>query len=275
MKIHPRAKLAFLLLLLAATTIYCLAQGRRYRRDRFGYDDRYGVPVWTNEPGFEKDVFTFARVMYSDRGWGRGGGGWDTDYRDADLNLSFRLQQVTSLKVDPEGTVVQLTDANLFDYPFIYIVEPGRLEFSREEIEALRKYLLNGGFLMVDDFWGEREGNNLYDEMRRVFPNRDQVELPLDHPIFNGVITLPIRPQIPGVGAFLGSGLSYERWDATEVHYKGIFDDKNRMMVVICHNTDLGDGWEEERTNPEYFRMYSEKYAYPLAINILFYAMTH
>jgi len=111
---------------------------------------------------------------------------------------------------------------------------------------------------------------------KRVFPEREPVELPLDHPIFHCVYDLKIKPQIPGIrAADWRNGITWERPDATEVHYKGIFDDQGRMMVIICHNTDLGDGWEEEATSPEYFRQFSEKYAYPLGINIIFYAMTH
>lgn len=262
------------LLVVAATVV--LAQ----RRFRGSSNDRGEVPEWTNEPGFEKDTFTFARVQYESgygRGWGRGGG-WATDYRDADLNFSYRLQQLTSLKVDPEAKVVRLTDPALFDCPFIYIVEPGRLEFNEQEVSTLRRYLLSGGFLMVDDFWGEAEWQNLYEQMKRVFPNREPQELPLDHPIFHCVFDLKEKPQIPNFQ--LGeesqyTGITWERPDAKTPHYRAIFDDKDRMMVIICHNTDNGDGWEREGEYEYYFREFSEKKAYPLGINIVFYAMTH
>jgi hypothetical protein len=245
--------------------------------------DRGGVPEWSNESGFEKDVFTFVRIEYDSgyggRGWGRGGGGWAVDYRDADLNFSFRLQQLTSLKADPEGKTLRLTDPDLFNHPFIYIVEPGALEFSEEEVKTLRRYLLSGGFLMVDDFWGEGEYENLHDEMKRVFPDREPQELPLEHPIFHCVFDLKEKPQIPnfrtGEESQYNGGITWERPDARTPHYRGIFDDKGRMMVIICHNTDLGDGWEREGVYEYYFREFSEKKAYPLGINIVFYAMTH
>jgi hypothetical protein len=166
----------------------------------------------------------------------------------------------------------------LFDYPFIYIVEPGALFFSDEEVKALRHYLDNGGFLMVDDFWGEEEWYNFYTEIRRVFPDRQPQELPLDHPIFHCVYDLKRKPQIPSIDyAWAGryTGRTWERWDAQTPHYKAIFDDHGRMMVIICHNTDLGDGWEREGEDPWYFHEFSEKYAYPLGINIVVYAMTH
>lgn len=242
---------------------------RDYARDR-GYD----MTTWTNRAGFEKDVFTFVRLQYDSGGRGMGGG-WETDIPESDLNIAFRLQQITSIKVNPDGRVLRITDPELYKYPFVYMVEPGGLEFSEEEVVTLRKYLLNGGFLMVDDFWGEREWQNFYYEIKRVFPDREPVELPLEHPLFHCVFPLNIKPQIPGIRAWLSTGLTYERTDAREVHYKGIFDDKGRMMAIICHNTDLGDGWEEEASNPDYFKQFSEKYAYPLGINIIFYAMTH
>src|SRR5262249_50247630 len=123
--------------------------------------DRRGVPEWTSDQRFKSDLFTFVRIRYPDggRGWGgdygRGGGRWATDYPDSDLNFSFRLHELTALHVDPQGKIVELTDEALFDYPFIYLIEPGNMLLSDDEVKALRRYLLNGGFLMVDDFWGE------------------------------------------------------------------------------------------------------------------------
>ncbi len=236
---------------------------------------RNGVPTWKVDPAFADDVFTFVRIRYnSSRGYGR----WATDYPDSDLNLSYRLQQLTSLKVDPNGKVLELTDEELFDYPFIYIVEPGDLHFTEEEVVALRTYLERGGFLMVDDFWGEAEWDNFYREMKRVFPQREPVELPLEHPVFHCVYDLNMRPQIPSIGVAQWGrheGITWEREDAREVHYKAYFDDQGRMMAIVCHNTDLGDGWEREGEDEWYFREFSEKKAYPLGINIVFYAMTH
>jgi hypothetical protein len=269
-------------LLLGAT--WGLAQGfRRSREIRPEMVDRNGVPEWANDEHFKSDIFTFVRIRYSSggggRGYGRGYGGgygtWMTDFPDSDLNFSFRLHQLTALDVDPNGKIIELTDDELFDYPFIYIVEPGHnMWLTEPEIVALRRYLLNGGFLMVDDFWGEAEYRNLYENMKHVFPNREPVELPLEHEIFHCVFDLKEKPQIPGINAFL-AGQTTERWDAPHANYKGIFDDEGRMMVIICHNTDTGDGWEREGEDPRYFKQYSEKFAYPLGINIITYAMTH
>lgn len=245
------------------------------RRPVVGLEDRRGVPTWEISEAFRGDLFTFVRIQYSSYGnWGR----WATDYPDAELNFSYRLQQLTSMKVEPTPKVMTLTDPELFSFPFIYIIEPGELQFSDEEVVLLRRYLLNGGFLMVDDFWGEAEWANFEQQIRRVFPDREPFEIPLEHPIFHAVYDLNERPQIPSIGIAQnnrGTGVTWERADAREPHYQGIQDDHGRLMVVICRNTDLGDGWEREGEDPWYFREFSEKKAYPLGINIVFYAMTH
>lgn len=274
-----------------------LAQ-RGFGDPRYDNDDRGGVPDWENEPDFEDDVFTFARVQWSSGGrWGgrRGrygrGGQWATDHPDSDNNFSYRLQQLTSLKVNPRPAIVRLTDEELFDYPFIYMIEPGSLEFSEPEVESLRRYLLSGGFLMVDDFWGDYEWANFEHEIKRVFPNRPLVELPADHEIFTCVYRLKEKPQVcsfdraasvrDSQGRVL-PGFENVTWEderrhgeCRTPHYKAIFDDKGRMMAIICHNTDLGDGWEREGNAEWYFSEFAENKSYPMGINIVVYAMTH
>lgn len=243
-----------------------------------------GTPEWTNPRGFERDVWTFARIKYSS-GYGggfgrRGGGGWHTDAPDSDLNLSYRLQQMTSMKVDPNGRYIDLTDPELRDFPWIYIVEPGALSFNELEISALRKYLLNGGFLMFDDFWGESAWRNVEQEMARVFPDRKFSELSLDHPLYKCVFDIKAKSQVPNIQVGENSqytGITWENHDGDcqTVHHRAIVDDKGRIMVIATHNTDNGDGWEREGEAEYYFKNFSEKVAYPLGINIIFYAMTH
>jgi hypothetical protein len=276
---------ALALLLTAGAAMSQYGWGRRdidvdvYRTARDIPSHSTGTPVWTNRAGFEKDCFTFVRLKYGRNPVRRTrGGGWATDLPDSDLNLSFRLQQMTSMKVDPDGRLLRLTDKDLGDYPFLYIVEPGGLYFTEEEVLALRHHLLNGGFLMLDDFWGEAEWDNMARELSRVFPDRSFSELPLDHPIYHCVFEIKSKGQVPNVGLGIESeftGVTWERPDATVVHHKMIQDDQGRIMVLATHNTDNGDGWEREGENDYYFHHFSEKIAYPLAINILFYTMTH
>ncbi len=284
-------------------------------------DDRGGVPDWKVDEHYNKDIFTFVRVEYDSYGGrygggdaggmyrmvsmeqqprrGRGGRGggfgsgfgggfgwrepWRTDFPDSDLNFSFRLQQLTSLKVNPVPISRRLTAPDLCDYPFLYMIEPGHgLSFSPEEAAALRHYLLNGGFLMVDDFWGDREYERFHQQMKSVFPEEkyEPKELTLDHKVFHCVYPLKEKPQVPGIQAWGGPG-SDITWeyrqdsDTSVVHYRGIEDEKGRLMVIICHNTDLGDGWEREGMNEDYFREMSAKKSYPMGINIVTYAMTH
>jgi hypothetical protein len=187
------------------------------------YQHANETPEWTNPPSFEKDVFTFVRVQYSTggrsyRGYRRG---WEsqrflTDWPDADLNLAFRLQQMTSLKVDPDGRILEITDPELSRYPFIYIVEPGDIAFSSEEVAILRRYLLNGGFLMVDDFWGEDEWDNFAFEIKRVFPDREIIDLPRTHAVFHCVFDIAndLNLQCPNVRTGTYSQYTGVTWGA-------------------------------------------------------------
>ncbi len=253
--------------------------GRGWRGD-WQNVGRGGVPMWDMDPEFSGDVFTFVRIRYTSYGRRRGGS-WATDFPDAELNFSLRLQQMTSMKVNPEPIVLELTDPRIFEYPFIYIVEPGGLVFDEEEVKNLRRYCLNGGFLMVDDFWGDEEWSNFYHEIKRVFPDREPWEVPLEHEIFHCVYDLKEKPQLPSIHAAEAGrqyGITWEpRYgsDTSLAHYKAISDDAGRIMVFICHNTDLGDGWEREGENQWYFEEFSVKKAYPMGINIVTYAMTH
>jgi len=244
-----------------------------------------GTPNWTNEAGFEKDVFSFVRVRRDRSNSGSwSAGNWHTDFPDSDLNLSFRLQQVTSLKVNPDGRVLRLTDPELFDYPWIYMVEVGSLELRDEEVPILRKYLQNGGVLMADDFWGTVQWNQFESQIKRALPERSFVELPMDHPIFHCVFDLQVPKnalQTPNIGQGMRSqydGVTWEYHDGEEcreMHVRAIYDDKGRIMVIATHNCDNGDGWEREGESDYFFHEFSEKRAYPLGFNIVFYLMTH
>lgn len=292
-----KAKWTILLLLLAVGVLYAQrrggfgGRGGRWGDDMEGYDNPRQVPqhgydengelretpIWTNAPGFEKDVFTFVRVKRTHNGGS--GGPWTTDAPDSDLNLSWRLSTLTALKVNPDGRFLRLTDKELVNYPFIYMVEPGSLYLDDTEVEALRKYLLNGGFLWFDDFWGDTEWNNMAEEMKKVFPQREWVELPIDHPLYHCVFDIKSKDRVPNVenGSRQQFNPDYPTWEkgGREVHHRVIFDDKGRIMAFATFNTDNGDGWEWEGNNHYYFEHFAEKIAYPLAINVIFYTMTH
>ncbi len=262
------------------------------------------TPVWTNEPGFEKDVFTFVRVIYRRAADGPNISvtssriGWITDFPDSDLNLSFRLQQVTSLRTDPNGRVIRLTDPTLFDYPWIYMVEPGGLQLKDQEVPILRRYLENGGVLMADDFWGQKQWDNFERNIKRVLPEREFVEIDMTNALFHCVFDLKgpkNKLQTPNYRQGIESlnpnswlyGITweqnhddYDNYDqqgraAHDMHVRAIYDDQGRIMVIATHDCDNGDGWEREGEEDGFFHEFSEKRAYPLAVNIVFYLMTH
>lgn len=147
------------------------------------------LPIWTNSTGFERDVFTFTRIIFKSQG-GPTWLGWINDYPDADLNLSARLQGFSTIRTDPDCRVVKLRGADLADYPFIFMSHPERMELREEEITALRNYLLNGGALLVDDFWGDRSWAHFEEVMKQVLPDRAWTELPMEHPLFHCVFNL-------------------------------------------------------------------------------------
>jgi hypothetical protein len=252
------------------------------------------VPAWTNPIGFEHDVFTFARVIFQSdsthdpfRGFGWRLGWW-VDYPDADLNLSYRLQQLTSLQTDPDCRVLKLTDPALSDYPLLYLEHAGYMRLSEAETKALRNYLASGGALFVNDFWSAREWDGFADQIARVLPHRAWQELTTDHPLFRCVFDLrgpmhrlrvptmqfwnpgfdPLDPQSPPHRIFRGEG-------ADEMHIRAMFDDQGRIQILVIHNSDVSDGWEREAENEFYFSRFSEKIAYPLGINIVFFLMMH
>lgn len=236
---------------------------------------------------FPGNDFTFCRIRYTSE-WEHpqtnANGRWGIDYPESDRHFSWRLSELTTLNVakDQNGVykhaVVRITDDALFDYPFIYLIEPGELIFTEEEVTRLQDYLLRGGFMMVDDFWGEDEWANWEIQISRVFDPEifPIIDLELEHPIFHMVFDLDEKPQVPTPWHWVNTGGdTSERFDSQEVHYRGIYDPTGRLMMVICHNTDLGDGWEREGEHRGYFEEISAKKAYPMGINIVVYAMTH
>lgn len=229
-----------------------------------------GTPEWENTRAFDTDVFTFARLRYdaAPRPSMSGRGGWTTDLPDADLNLSYRLQQLTALRADPNGRLVRATDPELAQYPFLFASAPGAMGLTPDEIVALRRYLLNGGFLLMTDYWGQAESDYVDRLFAEILPGHHFEELPIEHPLYRMVVPIREKQAVPNIRIGL-------KVPGTTVHHRVIFDAKGRIMVMGLHNSDDSDGWEREGEDHEYFERYSEKIAYPLAINILVYVMTH
>lgn len=270
-------------ILLIATLLVCDASFAQWSR-RGGDDelplDRSDYPTWENDPAFPSDIFTFVRIQYDSRGGfgrGRGGSTWSNDHPQSEWNFSLRLHQMTSMKVDPNGKVLRLTDPELMDYPFIYMNGVGGMQLREEEVGRLRHYLTNGGFLMLDDFWGDRELQVVTEQLARAVPKWKPRRLPMNHEIFHAVYNLKEPPQVPGLRHWRTGRTFEDHGPGSEIgpNFQGIFDDEGHLVVLLCHNNDLGDGWEREGENVDYFNECAVKHSYPMGINIITYVMTH
>ena len=220
-------------------------------------------------PGY---AFYFTRGIYTGVRRGRWGGSWATDYPKADRQFLVGLKHLTGIDAYGLENPVPLDDAALRHYPLVYVLEVGYMAISDTEVTALRDFLRAGGMLMVDDFWGTYEWANFEREIRRVLPNCDIVELPLDHPLFHTVYDISRVRQVPNINNAMRGGPYWER-DGYVPHLRGIFDDEGRLIVVINWNTDLGDAWEWAE-NP-YYPIELSNYAWQVAVNTIVYAMTH
>jgi len=211
--------------------------------------------------------------------------GWSTDYPYAGINFMIRLSELTKTDVsmdsegEPNHWVVRLTDPALFDCPFLMGTDVGTIGLSSEEIVRLRLYLLKGGFLWVDDFWGTAAWQQWEGEIAKVLPRAEYpiVDIPISHPIFKGLFEMSKVPQVTNIRFWRSAGgrITSERGaETTEAHFRGIADPHGRFMVVMTHNTDIGDSWEREAEDPGFFYQFSPN-GYALGIDVLLYGMTH
>ena len=250
---------------------------RGFRRFR---EPEARFPTATSFDGY----FNFCRGMFYSNRVEYGGQGWWTDYPAADVNFSVRLSELTKTRVsrtpddEPNHLVVRLTDDDLFKCPFIEMEDVGTAAFSDQEVERLREYLLKGGFLWVDDFWGEDAWAQWVGEIHRVLPKHEYPirALSIDHPVFRTFFQVPRLPQIPSINHWRRSGgETSERGSESAVpQMYGISDARGRIMVLMTHNTDISDAWEREGEDPRFFYQFSPD-GYAVGINVLMYTMTH
>jgi hypothetical protein len=228
-----------------------------------------------DDPETDVPEFVFARLVYSSgfRGGFGGFGRWATDYPEADYKFMYGIKRLSGIRVKEDENPVRIMAPELFDYPYIYVVEPGGMNLSQPEAAQLREYFLRGGFMHVDDFWGLEERQNLVNQMKKIFPERDLEELPLTHEIFHTFYDVNQVMQIPNVGNACRGGRTWERSSDITPRIYGIKDDKGRIMVVITYNSDLGDAWEwmDEPCYPELFSGQS----YRMGLNFIVYSMSH
>ncbi|HEY0171752.1 MAG TPA: DUF4159 domain-containing protein [Pyrinomonadaceae bacterium] len=219
--------------------------------------------------------FAFTRIIYrSPYSYGRRwGGAWATDFPEADDHFITGIREWagTNLNVAPRPEQVEIMDERLFDYPLVYIVEPGYMELSDEEAARLREYAARGGFLFFDDFWGEPEWQNVREQMKKVFPEYEPKELPLTHPILHSYLDIGEVVQVPNIYN-AQRGVTAEKGGTTP-SYMGIEDKQGRLVAFFARNSDLGDAWEHINDS-----RYPVKYglaAYKVGINVVIYAMSH
>ncbi len=261
---------------------YSHAQGPEsvatHRAKRAEPIDMPNVPDWLANHKFEKPELRFARVKYSSNNT-RLRGAWATDYPDADLALAAQVESLTQLVVPNPGTVIELTNSELRQFDILYLAEGGSLHLTADDSAALRKYLNDGGFLMLDDTVGDEALQNIQDQLKKVFPDKKLIELTIEHPIFHHVFDLKELPQSLCIHVYMRKVLptspaSY--WaimDGDQVSSAKVNND-SKLSVLVCHNTDLGDGWERARESEDYKNDISAKIAFPMAINIIFHALS-
>ena len=229
----------------------------------------------------ERKGFYGCKLMFDRVRFEPAGRGWDTDYPMGIRNLMLRLSELTSTPINryPDGAmadgVVRGSDSGLFKCPFLMAADVGTAGFSPAEIEGLREYFLKGGFLWADDFWGEAAMRHWLGQLERILPGYTAITLDEHHPLMATFHSLREVRQMPNIGFWRRSGgqTSERGAESATPTITAIADEKGRVMVVMTHNTDIGDGMERDGEDYEYFHHFSP-HAYSMAINIAIYAMT-
>jgi hypothetical protein len=244
-----------------------------------------------NSQGDEKAEFAWSRLSYTTSmggggyggygggyggygRYGRGGGTWSRDYPKADRQFLMALNRLTRIQGRPTEQVVSLDNDDIYNYPFVYAVMVHTWTFSDDEAKRMRDYLLKGGFLMVDDFHGTQDWENFMSGMRQIFPDANKYpveDLTDKDEIFHVLYDMNDRFQVPGE-QYVYTGRTYEK-DGYVAKWRGIRDEKGRLVVAICHNMHLGDAWEwaDDPAYPEQFA----SMAFRVGLNYVMYSMTH
>ena len=270
-----RAGIAVVLAFVLVSGVVSLAQ-------RFGVFEGAGAGIRVPPKDFNDGGFTICKWMFRSDRSEAGGIGWSTDYPFGEINLLTRLAELTKVHVsrDRHGDlnywVVQLTDDQLFECPMLVGTDVGTAALSKTEVQRLRQYLLKGGFLWVDDFWGTPAWNQWADQITRVLPEFPIVDIAPGDPIRHALFNITQVKQVPSIFSWGGPGSDpRERGsDSPHADFRAIADGHGRIMVAMTHNTDIGDSMEREGDDPAYFAAFSPD-GYALATNIVLYALTH
>lgn len=275
-----RLRVDFALIVIAilslAVAAYAYQEPFRVYRSLEPYDN---VPV--PEGGDRASEWIFGRLMYpsSPRArfggygiWTQGGTSWTVDYPRGDRHFAAALQRLTRVDVRPLEQPVNPDDGDdIYNWPWLYVDLPGSWDLTDAQAEKIRDFLLRGGFLMADNFWGADEWEIFEEGMRRIFPDREMVELDKDHHLFHSVFDTSDRYQIPGQWATRRGAMS--RNGGVIPYWGGVYDDKGRVVVAITFNSDVGDSWEfaDDPSYPEHYSALGLR----LGANYVVYALTH
>jgi hypothetical protein len=262
------------------TALYAFQRPFRVYQSMEAYDDIALPADYT-----DKTDWVFARLMYPPhpearfsrpwRGsdWREGGTSWTQDYPRADRHFATAVRRLTRVNVRSVEQPVNLDDGDdVFNWPWLAAGEMGDWLLTDDQVKKLREYLLRGGFLMLDDFWGPEEWARFDESMSKVFPDREIVEIDGKDPIFHTVYDLDDRYQILGQWA-LGRGRMSWRVEGTVAQWKGIYDDQHHLMVAMSFNSDIGDSWEwaDDPRYPEKFSALGMR----IGVNYVIYSLTH
>jgi Domain of unknown function (DUF4159) len=270
------------LIALLVATLAAAGVATAQRRRGFGGGGYYrNIKMMTADD--YNGAFLFCRIIFRTTPDGDGGN-WGVDYPRADINLTFRLSELTKVSVtrdERDGynhVVIQLTDPLLYKCPFIMMTEVGNTYLDEAEAAALHDYAEKGGFLWADDFWSDYAFGIWAREIGKAFPPEVYPinDVPLDDQLFHMLYDIKHIPQIPSINFWAGSGgQTSERGSASAVpHVRAIRDENGRIMVLMTHNTDFGDAFEREGDDHEYFLKFAPD-GYAFGVNAILYSMTH
>jgi hypothetical protein len=275
---HGRRLIASALVAVTLAFAVGAAYAQRFFREG-SFATRYAPPVMPDAS------FVICRLAYNQVRREASGIGWETDYPYAEINLMTRLSELTKTRVsrddhgDPNYYVIRLTDDQVFNCPLIVASDAGTIGFTAAQATRLREYLMKGGFLWVDDFWGSAAWEHWVSQIARALPPSEFPieDVPMDDPMLRSMFQIDRIPQITNIQFWRQWGGAYtsERGeDSAEVHLRAIRDSHRRIIVLMSHNTDIADSWEREGEDPEFFYQFSPR-GYALGVDVLLHAMTH
>jgi hypothetical protein len=252
-------------LLIGAFTAAAQYRERRWAR----YEHEMQDPVEDPPDAWKETEFVFARLRYRSN-YDTFRTRWGIDANKSDRLFMAGLRRLTRIETRSVEEIVDIDSDDIYNWPWLYAVSVGDWNLSPSQAGRLRQYFARGGFLMVDDFHGEREWANFMQGLNQVYPSGRIVELQNDDPIFHTVYDLSERVQISGFQII--RGMPYERGGIVP-HWRAAVDEQGRVQVAICFNMDVGDAWEWSDYPP-----YPEKLAalaYRLGVNYAVYTLTH